>query len=103
MSDVVVSATRTARTNMFTVKFERWQSKTCDQYHWDPAKHLTVPNPDYNSKAVGAVAPNEKEITVYHKNAIRIEKAGLAKSFYNESEPWDEKDQSVIGSATVTV
>jgi len=33
----------------------------------------------------GAIAPGDKEITVHHSNAIRVEKAGLAKAFHDES------------------
>ncbi|HYR85047.1 MAG TPA: hypothetical protein VE422_13275 [Terriglobia bacterium] len=72
--------------------------------HWDPKKHITVPNPDYGCKDKWAVAPADKEITVYHSNALRIEKAGLAKAYHNESEPWDERtDLTVIGPSTISV
>ena len=104
ISDVVVSAAKISKSRMYNVRFERWTCKTSDEYHWDPKKHITVPNPDYCSKDKGAVAPGEKEITVYHSNALRVEKAGLAKAFHNESEPWDEKtDLTVIGPTTVSV
>ena len=104
ISDVVVSAVKASNPRMYNVSFDRWTCKASDEYHWNPNKHMTVPNPYYGSKDKGAVAPGEKEITVYHSNAVRIEKAGLAKAFHNESEPWDERtDLTVIGPATVSV
>jgi hypothetical protein len=89
---------------VYDVSFERWICKASDEYHWNPEKHINVPNPDFGSKDQGAIAPDESTITVYHSNAIRLEKAGLAKSFHDESEPWEENtDIKVCGKATVTV
>jgi hypothetical protein len=103
ISDVVVSAVKRPNARLYDVKFERWICKASDEYHWDPAKHITVPNPDYGSKDKEAVAPRDREITVYHSNAIRVEKAGLAKSFHDESDPWEEKtDLTVMGPAMVS-
>jgi hypothetical protein len=63
-----------------------------------------VPNPDYGSKDKTAVAPGEKEVTIYHTNAIRVERAGLAKAFHDESEPWEERsDLTVVSPAIVSV
>jgi hypothetical protein len=63
-----------------------------------------VPNPDYGSKEPWAVTPDDKSVQVFHKNAIRLEKAGLAKEFENESEPWDERiDLMVVGPAIVNI
>jgi hypothetical protein len=101
--DVVASATRTARKGMYDIEFQSWTCKATDEYHWNPDKRLTVPNPDFGSREKAAVSPGDKEITVYHSNAIRVERAGLAHSFFDESEPWEETDQTVIGQATVTV
>ncbi len=103
VSDVVASVAKTSGPKMYTVKFDQWKSKTTDQYHWDPDKHLKVPNPDYGSKDKGALAPGDKDIVVYHKHAIRVEKAGLAAPYTDESDVWDETDQTVIGPSTVTV
>jgi hypothetical protein len=103
ISDVVVSALKKPNARLYDVKFERWICRASDEYHWDPTKHMTVPNPDYGSKDKEAVAPRERDITVHHSNAIRVEKAGLAQSFHDESEPWEEKtDQTVIGPAMVS-
>lgn len=82
------------------MKFISWVCKALDKYHWDPGKHITVPNPDFGSSDKGAVAPGNKEITIYHSNAVRVEKAGLAKPFDDESEPWVENDPTVMGPIT---
>jgi hypothetical protein len=102
ISDVVASATATAA-SQYLVKFERWTCKASDEHHWNPEKHIDVPNPDYGSKLPNAVAPGERTITIYHRNAIRVEKAGLAAPFHDESEPWDETDPAVVGPSTVRV
>jgi hypothetical protein len=102
--DVVVSAAKLAGQRSYNVKFDRWICKVSDEYHWNPDKHIIVPNPDYGSKAAGAVAPQAESIMVYHSNAIRLEQAGLAKAFHDESEPWEEKsDLTVSGPAIVVV
>ena len=101
-SDVIVSVT-VVSPKLYNVKFVSWTSVASDEYHWDPTKHITVPNPDFGSKDSGAVAPDEKEVTVYHSNAIRVEKAGLAKPFHDESAPWVETDLTITGLATVSV
>jgi hypothetical protein len=103
ISDVIVSATKIPNSTMYTVKFERWTCRASDEYHWNPEKHISVPNPDYGSKDKAAVAPGEEYVTVYHSNAIRVEDAGLAKPFHNESEPWEESDLTIVGPATVGV
>jgi hypothetical protein len=103
ISDVVVSVSQIGKSQMYNVTFDKWTCKASDEYHWDPAKHITVPNPDYKSKAPGAVAPGDEDIVVYHSNAIRIEKAALAKAFHDDSEPWDVTDTTIKGPDTVKV
>src|SRR5262249_15850271 len=104
LSDVVVSVAKTASPGKYTAKFESWVCKAYDEYHWDPSKHIPVLNRDYGSKKRGAVAPNQKEITVYHSNAARVEASGLAKPFHNESEPWGETtDLTIIGSDIISI
>ena len=60
-----------------------------------------MPNPDFGSKEKGAVASSDREVTRYHSNAIRLEKAGLANAFQNRCEPWEEMDPAVTGPTTV--
>jgi hypothetical protein len=103
VTDVVASAKKGAG-GFYDVRFERWTCKASDEYHWNPDKHITVPNPDFGSTAPTAVAPKDREVVVYHSNAIRLEKAGLAQAFHDESEPWEEKaDLGVVGPASVRV
>jgi hypothetical protein len=102
ISDVVVSVTPKSPSG-HNVKFDRWTCKTQDEYHWDPDKHITVPNPDFGSKDKDAVSPGDKTITVYHSNAIRVEKGGLADPFHNESKPWDEIGTAVVADAFVPI
>src|ERR1043165_1574431 len=99
--DVVASATPTQRKGRYAIKFQKWTCKVSDQYHWNPKKHIEVPNPDYGSAAAGAVQPKDQWITVYHSNAIRVEKAGLAQPFHDESEPWDETSNFQVAGDTV--
>ena len=74
-----------------------------DDCNWDPRKHATVPNPDFGSKAPDAIAPNQREITVFHANALRVQQAGLATAFRVESEWWEVKDPAIAGRAVVNV
>jgi hypothetical protein len=103
VSDVIVSATPTKTKSQYSIDFRKWTCKATDTYHWNPDKHITVPNPDFDSKAAGAVAPKDKRITIYHSNASRIEKAGLANPFDNESESWDVIDQFIMGPTSIIV
>jgi hypothetical protein len=103
ISDVEVTATASGARS-YNVRFTKWTCHTTDRYHWNPDKSIKVPNPDYGSKEPSAIAPNDKSVQVFHKNAIRLEKAGLAKEFENESEPWEERtDLMVVGPATVNI
>jgi hypothetical protein len=100
VSDVLVSAESSPNQGMYMVTFKTWTCKVSDEYHWNPKKSLKVPNPDYGSKEKWAVAPESKEIEVYHSNAIRVEKAGLAAPFHDESEPWDELPYRAVTAPT---
>lgn len=102
-SDVVMSATPTATAQQYDVTFESWRSTLRAGYVWDPARHMTVPNPDFGSSNGHAVAPSAPEITLYGVNAARVENAGMANPFVYETDPWDETDLAVVGPATVSV
>ena len=58
--------------------FASWVCSGEDVYDFSKVKGLTLPNPDYGEKYANAVRPNDRLIRVYHTNAIRLEKAGLA-------------------------
>jgi hypothetical protein len=102
-SDVVMSATPTATPQQYDVKFDRWTCKVSAGYVWAGDKDMTVPNPDQGLSGKNAVAPGDKEITLYNKNAIRVENAGMANPFVYETDAWDETDIAVVGPAQIRV
>lgn len=85
------------------VIFSSFTAFITDRYDFDPDKFFRLPNPDYNNafKVAKPVAPDNENITVYHKNAIRMEKAGLAKPFDLASNGWAVTDLSIMGDAKV--
>ena len=83
------------------VTFSGWYAMCRDRYDWDFSKHLTLPNPDYQSKAADAVRTTDQTLTVYHKNAQRLEVAKLAAPFDVASNKWSVTDKSVTGPASV--
>jgi hypothetical protein len=89
--------------NEMEVNFADFRAQARDRYDWDPDKHFTVPNPDFRDpfKAPNPVAPYRNTITVYHKNAIRLEKAGKAWPYDLESEMWTITDLKIRGWATI--
>lgn len=99
-TDVEVGAAPNAAKKL-TVKFQKFEASARDRYDWNPAEHLTMPNPDFGSKAPGAVRPDLKKIVVYHSNARRLEKAGMAAPYNLESKPWSVTNTAVTGSATI--
>jgi hypothetical protein len=102
-SDVTVTGSADAGSGKLRVTFSSYQAKARDRYDWDPDKHFTVPNPDFGNPAKVAkpVDPKSKTVTVYHKNAIRVEKAGLAAPYDLESDPWTVTDLTVAGPGVV--
>lgn len=87
-----------------TISFSQFECRVVDRYDWDYTEHLTVPNPDFLSKDTNAVAPAEKTVVVYHKNAERLEKAGLAAPYDIVSNPWSMKaDINISGPGIVDV
>jgi hypothetical protein len=83
------------------IEFSSFTARVLDRYDWDPKKHLTVPNPDFGRKQPDAVKPDAKEIKVYHSNAKRVERAGLAAAYDLETEPWSVTDGRVVGPTIV--
>lgn len=70
------------------ITFETWQCKVKDRYDFDYDEYLTLPNPDYGLQSANAVRPQDEKIRVYHRNAKRMEDAGLAAPYDLESRPW---------------
>jgi hypothetical protein len=58
-------------------------------------------NPDYDSKQPDALRPKSQTIRVYHKNAKRLEDAGLAAPYDVKSEEWTINDAAITGPAAV--
>lgn len=87
--------------NKLKVKFLVFHASVKDRYDFDPKEYFPVPNPDHGNpqKLASPVAPDMEQILVYHRNAIRMEKAGQAAAFDVESKPWI--DSRVMLEATI--
>lgn len=81
--------------------FKRFQARAVDRYDWDPAKHLTMPNPDYGVHAPWAIRPDLQRIVVFHANAKHIERDGLAAPYDLETTPWDVTDRAMLAPAAI--
>jgi len=66
------------------VKFTSWNCRVRDVYNWDEGKSVVY-----------------KTFKIKDDDAIKVEKAGRAKSFNMKSEPWEVKNKSVVGDAVV--
>jgi hypothetical protein len=84
-----------------TIRFNSWICSATDRYDWDYSEHLTVANPDYQSKAKEAICPNDQTITVFHANAKRLEDAQLAAPYDVVIRPWHIVDQTLLRDAVV--
>ncbi|MCU0229371.1 MAG: hypothetical protein MUF01_17220, partial [Bryobacterales bacterium] len=84
------------------IRFQMWMCKVLDRYDWDYNEYFTVPNPDYGSRAADAVRPQDQTLRVYHRNAQRLELAGLAAPFDVESNEWRVTQRRLLNEATVT-
>lgn len=87
--------------NPVDVTFSRFETQVVDRYDWDYNEYLTVPNPDYGSKAPNAVTPGSDRVVVYHKNAQRLENAKLAAPYNIKSKFWAISDLAIMGPAKV--
>ncbi len=74
--------------NSYAIRISSWDVRAKDTYDFNFDEHLTVPNPDYQRSGPDAVRPEDADLRVYHRNAQRLEEAGLAAPFRVESEPW---------------
>lgn len=71
--------------NVWTVTFRKWTAQVFDDYNWDQGKSVDIP---------GWGEINDED-------AIRVEKAGRAKSYRIQSDPWQVTDSSIVGPAKV--
>jgi hypothetical protein len=83
------------------IRFQAFQTFVRDRYDWDYSEHLTVPNPDFGSKEKGAVEAQAQKLVVFHRNAKRIEDAGLAAPYDFVTEAWQITDPRLTGPAEV--
>jgi len=74
--------------NRYKVMFMEFRASVKDRYDFAATEYFIVPNPDYGK---GPIRPDQERIAVWHKNAIRVEKAGLAAPFDLESKEWTDK------------
>lgn len=102
-SSVVISIDRSAppRNGTLRLRFESFTAQVIDRYDWDYTEHLTVPNPDYRSKAPDAVKPDSDRVTVFHSNARRLEEAGLAAPYDLKTNAWRVTDGNLVANADV--
>jgi hypothetical protein len=100
-SNAVVTGAPQQNNRDVIVTFNSWSARVEDRYDWDYSEHLTMPNPDFGSTQPDAVRPQDQTLTVYHKNAKRLEDAGLAAPYDVESEPWTVNDAKITAPATV--
>ena len=97
---VIVAPSRPGDTGV-TIQFQSWTCSGTDRYDWDYNEYLTVVNPDFDSKEPDAIRPKQQTLTVFHKNAKRLEDAKLAAPYNVELRPWSVADPRVVGPATI--
>lgn len=85
-SDVEVRVTH-VKDSEWKVEFLSWTAQVFDDYNWDHGKSVVVP---------GFGKINDED-------AIRVERAGLARSFLIESDAWQVGDPAIVGPAVVFV
>ena len=99
-SRVTVTA-RPGASGRVTIQFSPWRAQVIDRYDWDYSEYFTVPNPDYRSVRPDAVRPNDQALTVYHRNAQRLERANLAAPYNIVSQEWSISNPDLIASGEV--
>ena len=83
------------------IQFPSWVCGGEDIYDFSKVKGLTLPNPDYQKSFPNAVRPGDRTIKVYHTNAIRLQKAGLATPYKVIIKNWQPTDLLVKQDAIV--
>jgi hypothetical protein len=86
---------------MVRINFQAFTTEARDVYDWNYSEHLTVPNPDFGSAKPGAVARESQTVVVYHRNAKRIEDAGLAAPYRFTTKAWTVTNVAITASAEV--
>lgn len=83
------------------IVFAGWVCSGEDVYDFSKVKGLTLPNPDFGKTYDNAVRPSDRLIKVYHTNAIRLEKAGLAAPYKVIINDWRPADPKITQPAIV--
>jgi hypothetical protein len=86
---------------MVEVEFTSWVCSGEDYYDFNQGEYLKVPNPDFESTETFAIAPSRKEVKVYHTNALRLEKKGLAKPYPVLISDWQVSDPALLAKAKI--
>jgi hypothetical protein len=94
-SKVMVTG-RPQQGGMIQISFLSWTAQAKDRYDWNYNEYFTVPNPDYRSSQPDAVRPTDQSMRVYHRNAQRLERAGLAAPYDLLSNEWPVTDQAIV-------
>ena len=98
-SDIEVTGFKKA--HLISVQFNKWEAKAIDRYDFKYDEHLTLPNPDYQSKDKDAIRPDLESFRVYHTNAKLMENKGLAATYDLEVGPWKVAHSRVIASSDI--
>lgn len=86
---------------MISVQFQKWEGRALDRYDFKYDEHLTLPNPDHQSKDKDAIRPDLKSFRVYHINAKRMVDKGLAAPYDLEIGPWKVVDSRVTAPGDI--
>ena len=72
-----------SRPDWLKVDFGVFSAQIRDRYDFDGNEYFPIPNPDFRNpdKLANPIAPDFKIVVVFHRNAHRMEKAGLAAPF----------------------
>jgi len=98
---VTVQVNSIPNSTNLSIIFMDFTAQAIDRYDWDYSEHLTVPNPDFDSKKAGAVVPKQDTVVIYHRNAQRLEDARLAAPFNLQTKRWRITDPKLAGPAVV--
>ncbi len=98
-SDIEVTGLKKGK--LISVQFKKWEAKAIDRYNFQYDEHLTLPNPDHQSKDKDAIRPDMKSFRVYHINAKRMVDKGLAAPYDLEVGPWKVAHSRITASGDI--
>ena len=83
-TEVTVSCSMMAGSNLARVVFVSFEAKMKNRYEWNPDRKIRVPNPDFKRRGRDTVAPESEIVVVDNMHAKRLEESGLAAPYYLE-------------------